>query len=52
MTNTEEEFIRGVSHNRIGWLGYSDCSKYLAYSIEIQVTGFGIQVSVVESFFR
>ena len=30
---------------------YSDCSKYLAYSIENQVAGFGIQASVVESFF-
>ena len=45
ITNTEEEFIIGVK----GSLGYSDCSKYLAYSIEIQATGFEIQVSVVES---
>ena len=29
-----------------------DCSKYLAYSIENRVVGFGIHVSVVESFFR
>ena len=27
----------GVSHNRKGNLGYRDCSKYLAYSIESRV---------------
>ena len=48
--------IRGntvsVLPNRKGNLGYRDYSKYLAYSIESQLVGFGIQGSVVESFFR
>ena len=48
----EQEFIIGVLHNRKVNLGYGDCSKYLAYSIESQAVGFGIQSSVVESFFR
>ena len=48
----EEEFIVCVSHNRKGNLGYSDCSQHLAYSIESQVVGFGIQASVMESTFR
>ena len=48
----EEEFIISVLRNRKGNLGYCDCSKYLAYSIESQVLGFGIQGLVVESFFR
>ena len=48
----EEEFIISVLRNRKGNLGYGDCSKYLAYSIESQVLGFGIQGLVVESFFR
>ena len=48
----EEEFIVSVLRNRKGNLGYGDCSKYLAYSIESQVLGFGIQGLVVESFFR
>ena len=48
----EEEFIIGVSQNRKVNLGYGDCSKYLAYSIESQVVGFEIQASVVESSFR
>ena len=43
ITNTEEEFIIGVLYNREGNLGYGEYSKYLAYSIEIQVVGFGIQ---------
>ena len=47
-----KEFIIGVSHNKKGNLGYGDCSKYLAYSIESQVVGFGIQVPLVESSFR
>ena len=47
-----KEFIIGVSHNRKGNLGYGDSSKYLAYSIESQVVGFGIQASLVESSFR
>ena len=33
-------------------LGYGNCLKYLAYSIESGIVGFGIQASVVESFFR
>ena len=49
----EEEFIIGVLYNREGNLGYGDCSKYLAYSIESQIVFIGIQASVlVESFFR
>ena len=48
----EEKFIISVLRNRKGNLGYGDCSKYLAYSIESQVLGFGIQGLVVESFFR
>ena len=48
----EEEFIISVLRNRKGNLGYGDCSKFLAYSIESQVAGFGIQSSVVEFFFR
>ena len=48
----EEEFIISVLHNRKGNLGYGDCSKNLAYSIESQVVGFGIQALVVESFCR
>ena len=48
----EEEFVVGVLHNREGNLGYGDCSKYLAYSIESQIVGFRIQASVAESFFR
>ena len=48
----EEEFITGVSHNRKGNLDYRDCSKYLAYSIESQIEGFGIQTSVVGFSFR
>ena len=35
-----------------GNLGYGDCSKHLAYSIERQVVGFGIQGLVMESIFR
>ena len=38
----EKEFIIGFSHNRKGNLGYSDCSKYLAYSIESPFADFGI----------
>ena len=48
----EEEFILGVLDYRKGDLGYGDCSKYLAYSSESQVVGFGIQALVVESFLR
>ena len=48
----EEEFIIDISHNKKGNLGYGDCSKCLAYSIESQVVGFGIQVLAVESSFR
>ena len=33
----------GVLHNRKGNLGYGNRSKYLAYSIESQVVGFGIR---------
>ena len=49
---TWKEFIIGVSHNKKGNLGYGDCSKYLAYSIESQVVGFRVQASLVESSFR
>ena len=35
-----------------GNVGYGDCSKYLAYSIDSQLVGFGMQGLVVESFFR
>ena len=37
----------GVLHNKRGNVGYGDCSKYLPYSIESRVAGFGIQASVV-----
>ena len=39
-------------YNIEGNLGFGDCSKYLAYSIESQNVGFGTQASTVESFFR
>ena len=42
----EEEFIIGVLYDREGNLGYGDCSKYLAYFIESQIVGFGIQASL------
>ena len=48
----EEEFILGALDYRKGNLCYGDCTKYLAYSIEIQVVGFGIQALVVEFFLR
>ena len=48
----EEEFIIGVSQNRKRNLGYSDCSKFLAYSIESQVVGLEIQALVMESSCR
>ena len=48
----EEEFIICVSHNRKGNLGYGDCSQHLAYYLESQVVGFGIQASVMETAFR
>ena len=48
----EKELTTGISHNRKGNLGYCDCSQRLAYSIEIQFVGFGIQASVMESAFR
>ena len=38
----EEEFIISVLRNRKGNLGYGDCSKYLAYSIESQLWNTGI----------
>ena len=47
----EQELIIGVSHNRKGNLSYGDCSQNLAYSIESQVVGFGMQASVMESAF-
>ena len=50
MNYYEEELI-GVLHNRKENLVYGTCSKYLSYSIEIQVVGFRIQTSVVESLF-
>ena len=37
-------------HNKTGNLGYGTSSKYLAYSIESQVVGFGIQASVWNPF--
>ena len=43
----EEELIIGVSHNRKGNLGYGDCSQNLAYCIESQVVGFGIEALVM-----
>ena len=48
LTNMEEEFIVDILHKIKGNLGYGTCSKYLAYSIESQVVGFGIVVEVVE----
>ena len=42
ITNMEEEFILRVLHNRKRNLGYGDCSKYLAYSIESQLWNTGI----------
>ena len=42
----EEEFIVDILHKIKGNLGYGTCSKYLAYSIESQVVGFGIETSV------
>ena len=44
--------LLSILHNRKGNLGQGDCLKYLAYSIESQVVGFGIQVSVVRIVFR
>ena len=48
----EEEFIIGTLHNRKENFGYGACSKYLAYSIESQVVGLRIQMSVIKSFYR
>ena len=48
----EEEFIIGTLHNRKENFGYGTCSKYLAYSIESQVVGLRIQMSVIKSFYR
>ena len=42
ITNMEEEFILRVLHNRKRNLGYGDCSKCLAYSIESQLWNTGI----------
>ena len=42
ITNMEEEFILRVLHNRKRNLGYGDCSKYLANSIESQLWNTGI----------
>ena len=39
-----------IVHNRTGNLGYGTCSKYLTYSIESQVVGFGIQASMWNPF--
>ena len=39
-------------HNRKENFGCGTCSKFLAYSIESQVGGFGIQSSVMKSFYR
>ena len=47
-----EEFITGVLHDRKESFGYGTCSNYLACSIESQVVGFRIQVSVMKSFYR
>ena len=48
----EKELIIVILHSRKGNLGYGDCSQHLAYSIESQVVGFGIQASLMESAFR
>ena len=43
----------GVVHNRKENFGCGACSKFLPYSIESQVGGgFGIQASVMKSFYR
>ena len=42
ITNMEEEIILRVLHNRKRNLGYGDCSKCLAYSIESQLWNTGI----------
>ena len=47
----KEEFITGVLHNRKESFVYGTCSNYLAYSIESQVAGFGIQASMKNSFY-
>ena len=46
------KIIIGVLYKRKGNLGYGECSQYLAYCIESQGAGFGIEGSVVESSFR
>ena len=48
----EELNSLSVLHNRKGNVGYGQCSKYLAYSIDSQLVGLGTQGLVVESFFQ
>ena len=53
----EEEFIPRVLHryrgiNRKQNFSFGTCSKYLAYSIESQVVGFRMQMSVMKSFYK